>query len=113
MKTRLATLLLVMVLVLIGVFAYFWWHGNQGVRSPCDRIRVGMTLEDVESLLGPGEELPVRLVPKSEKRTVDGHVTTMIVEGERFFRWYGELTTVYIGFKDNKVYEKKCFELSF
>jgi hypothetical protein len=70
-----------------------------------------MTLEEVEAILGPGEEISRERVPQwaQNRKHDDGSLSNKVVEGDRFFRWDngdGISFGYFIGFKDNKVIEK-------
>ena len=72
-----------------------------------------MTLEKVEAILGPGEEISREQVPQyaQQRTSVDGKLTNAIVEGDRVFFWKNDHVPgagwgYYISFKDNKVLEK-------
>ncbi len=70
-----------------------------------------MTLERVEAILGPGEEISREQVPEwaHKGKHVDGRLSDKVVEGDRFFMWEngdGPGFGYYISFKDNKVVEK-------
>ena len=69
-----------------------------------------MTLEQVESLLGPGDEVASEGVAEwGQPRMVDGKLTYRLVEGDRFFHWrYNDYqgSGIWISFKNNRVAEK-------
>jgi hypothetical protein len=68
-----------------------------------------MTLEEVEAVLGRGQEIPADQVPQyGVARAVDGKLTKRVVEGERFFRWRVDDhdETFFISFQANRVLEK-------
>jgi hypothetical protein len=68
-----------------------------------------MTLQEVQVILGPGEEISgsqVPGVPDYAARFVDGQWTRKVVEGDRFFKWPTDDGTFYISFKADRVLEK-------
>jgi hypothetical protein len=82
------------------------------------KIREGMTLGEVEAILGPGVEIPKSRLPETpdftepdpEKRSKP------VVTGEQISRWSkgripGE-TEIIIGFKDGRVCDKWFWEPS-
>lgn len=61
------------------------------------RIKVGMTLHEVESILGPGTEC------SQPPQTADGPV----IRGEKFYYWkHGNGSDIWIGLREGKVYDK-------
>jgi hypothetical protein len=100
----------VVVLVLYRTFC----PPGQVCRCNYRRVQVGMTVADVESLLGPGQEIPEEEVPG-----VPAYVKPMrkgrsapIIEGDLFYRWDDGYTEVYVGFKGHRVHEKVWLEPS-
>ena len=69
------------------------------------KVTEGMTLEEVEGILGPGKEISREAVPQQWT----GNVGKKVVEGDRFFTWengYGVGWAFYISFRNNKVVQK-------
>jgi hypothetical protein len=65
------------------------------------RIRNGMTLNDVEAVLGPAKEIDRKHLPVEKDKG-------QVVQGERFFHWEYEPEgiEIYLGFRDGKVCDK-------
>jgi hypothetical protein len=72
-------------------------------------VKVGMTLPEVEAILGPGREIaednlrqpPAYVEPDPEKRR------KFFVKGDRFFLWQtAGGVEVYVGFKGDRVFDK-------
>lgn len=95
-------------------------------RRNYDRIQLGMTLNDVESILGQGEDVSGRFgAVKRGDKTYQWEVPH-IVQGEKAYKWeewsirsngtfnykYGE-RTIYVGFQDGKVCDKDYWQPSF
>jgi hypothetical protein len=59
-------------------------------------VKVGMTLEEAESFLGPGEE---EVAPPWED-------TGAVVTGDRFFCWERDGMEFHVGLKDGRVCSK-------
>lgn len=101
-------------LLCMTVLAILGYDNDRGwtlTRSTLDKIKPGMTLNEVEAILGPGEESQVLIVPP--------------IQGENIYEWNewqkdwkpDGLTTparrsIYIGFRDGKVCDKHYFEPS-
>ncbi|MGE3804175.1 MAG: hypothetical protein AB7K24_05845 [Gemmataceae bacterium] len=60
------------------------------------RVKPGMSLSEVEALLGPGKKTPGE--PATEDDT--------IIEGEDVYRWYANGFEVYVGVLDGRVRRK-------
>ncbi len=111
MMKRVLAALVVALVVLVAVGIYEWGFSGKPTDFSFSRITEGMTLERVEAILGPGEEISRERVPEwgQKSKHADGSVSNKVVEGDRFFMWdngegigYG----YYISFRDNKVVEK-------
>jgi len=109
MKRILAVVVALVGLAAVGI--YEWGFSGRPTDFSFSRITEGMTLERVEAILGPGDEISRERVPEwgQKSKHADGSLSNKVVEGDRFFRWensdgigYG----YYISFKDNKVVEK-------
>lgn len=123
------------VLAAGALLGRFWFGEPDRFRAGYERVQVGMTLADVEAVLGPGTEIklsevPTRLVslnPAAERAaderarrtgsplpTVRSFPTRVkpVVAGDRVLRWRGEQNgaRILIGFKDGRVIEKDYVE---
>ena len=68
------------------------------------RVRNGMTLAEVEAVLGPGQQR------EGPPQTRDGPV----IQGDEFYYWYGENgKEIYIGFRGGKVCDKWFWPANF
>ncbi len=70
-----------------------------------------MTFDDVETILGPGEEIPREQVSEvaRERKHLDGSSSNKVVEGDRFFKWPNDDEPglgYYVSFRNSKVLEK-------
>lgn len=72
-----------------------------------DRIGIGMSVPEVERILGPGR-------PISREQVPTGPNSQCLVKGDRFLKWSGQKiqTEIIIGFKENKVCDKWYWEPS-
>lgn len=102
------TMLFVMA---IGVAAYALWC-RPGIVSGrnYDRIRPGMTLDRVESLLGSrgrmvGEESLPRIVDRSQPVDSPRRIKA-VISGERYYRWDNDATYILVSLKGGVVHEK-------
>jgi hypothetical protein len=125
------------VLVASILLGRFWFGELDRFHAGYERIQVGMTLAEVEAILGPGTEIdlsevPTTLVslnPAAERaayerarrtgrplptvRSFPAH-SKPVVQGDRVVRWRGDHNgaRILIGFKDGKVAEKWYTEYS-
>ena len=76
------------------------------------RLRVGMTLSDVELILGRGTEIPERFVPIEKPKGMGGP-GTLVVHGDRFFEWRRGSLEIVVGFRDGRVIEKSYWGRNF
>jgi hypothetical protein len=108
MKKWIFVILSVAILLFLILGIFWCWNGRP---SECTfaRIQPGMKLDEVQIILGPGEEIPrvdVPVYPPDGARIIEGKSTTKVVDGERFFKWAILDGTFYISFKNDRVYEK-------
>jgi hypothetical protein len=81
-----------------------------------NRIKVGMSLREVQTLLGPGEPVQrahVPQVPPYVKPEVNGECAP-VVDGDVFYAWYASATgdgVIYIGFCNGHVCDKNWLRL--
>ncbi len=75
------------------------------------KIEVGMTMREVESILGPGKRISKQEIPqtKDESRKVG---TKPVVFGDAYLRWDHDQERIIIGFQDGKVVCKDYWEPS-
>ena len=105
--------------------------------SNYQRIQEGMTLEEVQTILGPGTEIDLNEVPGIvvaenpaeelaflQKARREGTTPTSrsyptrvkpVVEGDRVFRWIDEKTQerILVAFRNGKVCEKRFWDLNY
>lgn len=77
-----------LVLLAVVVVAAVWWYYRPGTFSYANykRIHPGMSLAQVEELLGgPGESIQSQRLPLM----VDSNVPKPVVSGEEYFLWKG------------------------
>ncbi len=100
--------LLPAALVAVLAVVYWAWSWRAGVPShhDFDRVREGMSLQEVEELLGPGNEARG---PGWRWSPTGGEP---IVGGNRFFRWCPRDGFITIGMKDGRVVNKDYFVYS-
>jgi hypothetical protein len=81
---------------------------RRGVISECNygKIRPGMTVSEVEAILGSGQELEGKYVPYTH--------TGPVSSGERFFKWEDRTTArkVWVGIRSGRVCDKWYWEPS-
>jgi hypothetical protein len=87
--------------------AYYSWRGPDGTVSYGNylRIRNGMTLDEVERILGPGKEIDQPPFIGDYSRP-PGQYARAAVEGDEFYRWQAGYDSVTIGFRSGKVCDK-------
>ncbi len=100
--------LLPAALVAVLVAAYWAWSWRPGVPSHhnFDRVREGMSLQEVEELLGPGDEVRG---PGWRWSPTGGEP---IVRGDRFFLWCPSDGFITVGMKDGRVVDADYTVLS-
>lgn len=97
-------------LFLVSTTAFLFWAADvyrwcAGQPSPCTfaRVRAGMSVDEVETLLGPpGLELGFAPSMAGIKPLHDDG-TEPRMEGDRFFAWDDGRTLYFVSFKDNAV----------
>jgi hypothetical protein len=109
-----ASVLVVLLVILLACLHLAFCR--KGVASECNyqRIRNGMTLEEVTDLMGPADEIAFHQLGFKSG-------SVKVVEGDRFFRWPAGLSDwdffltsprFTVGMKDGKVCSKNMFERS-
>lgn len=94
------------------------WSNRSGIYSEAnyERIRPGMTLAEVEQLLGgPGFEVSEPELPHIVDRTVPvDHAGRLkpVVSGERYMRWEDGYSYIIVSFRGDGVAEKWYWEPS-
>jgi hypothetical protein len=125
-----------LALVGLALFALLHWPAQPALYRNYERVENGMTMEQVQALLGPGREIgkddmpsvvrpaPGVKVPKDPPggpyRTVRDYpiVHAPVVEGDRFFEWPSDWPPlsggpyIIIGFRGGKVCDKWYWEPS-
>jgi len=95
-----ALLLLVLGVTVWMVFSVLLCPSGMTEFNVRFRVRTGMTLGEVEAILGPGEPIKSSQVPLD-------YYNGPVVRGDTFYAWHPkDGTEAVIGFKDRKVYEK-------
>lgn len=93
---------LIVVVVLIGYYAYFLWTLPEVSRADFERIQVGMTQAEVEAIIGgpPGEYAGYK--PPWHYRSLE---SPFAVIGTERKKWTGDGGVIYVGFDvdDGKV----------
>lgn len=111
-KTMLAVAFGVVCLMVLAMIGYDYDQGWTLKRSTFDKIQAGMTLAEVEALLGPGQQTSPRFISPP-------------LQGDELYRWQewqkdwkpDGLTGpanrwICVGFKRGKVSDKRYFEPS-
>jgi hypothetical protein len=80
------------------------------------RIKIGMSLDEVEAILGPGEQISlehVTQIPGSPYAKRKGNLD-LVVEGDEFFRWHNSKCgmEIQLGLRDGRVCDKWYWEPS-
>jgi hypothetical protein len=115
MRNLLILLAILLTLALAAVAGAAWWC-RPGVFSYSNYqgIQPGMTLEQVESLLGgPGREIPeseVTYVVDNNAPVGSTKRLKHVVAGERYFEWGEDLFELIISLKGGRVAEKWYWE---
>ena len=113
-----ATMLTICLVVIAAVQRHHVESQRVGVFSyeNYQRIQIGMTREQVESLLGvPGEEIGESELPEVVDWTqpVDSQRRLKrVVSGQEFFRWRDDSRKIFVGLQDGSVLEKWHWEPS-
>jgi len=98
------------VLVTLAVVSAGWlWFGRAGSfsRWNYERIHPGMSLAEVEQLLGePGESVEEQYVPHVVDRSVEPRREKPVIRGEQYFQWRKGSLCIIIGLEDGVVAEK-------
>src|SRR5262249_12216929 len=77
---------------------YLWLNGTEFRRDCQQRINSGMTLEEVETILGAGTR--VKNVPELQEGPRGRRPA---VTGDEFYLWERDHDNLWVGFKDGKV----------
>ena len=96
-----------------------WWDGYcQGPISArgFNKVTIGMTLAEVEKILGPGQQIPVEYVvqaPGAPNAMRKGNLD-LVIDGDVFFQWTHKKYTrlIQLGMRDGKVCDKFIYEPS-
>jgi len=103
-RTILARLLLVLCLALPGLLSAPGCESNAVSKESYEKIKIGMTMHDVEKLLGgSGTE---DSAPPGFGITGGAIATTKDAPVEKTFVWKSDETTIIVVFKDGKVVQK-------
>lgn len=92
MATKKALFALAGFLVAGSILWLFLTHCPVGEATYCNykKIKIGMSLTDVESFLGPGEEIEPAVVPKYTDFSEDDPKKRLkpVVTGDIYYRWF-------------------------
>jgi hypothetical protein len=110
---------LAILLAGVAILLLILWPKPDAFRARYDRLQLGMTVPEVEAILGPGEEVPedrMPGVPPHVRPMRDGRFAPL-VEGERFFRWQEQHEgfpprTIWVGVRGGKVCDKMFHQFS-
>ena len=72
-------------------------------------IQKGMTLSEIESILGEGVEIPPERLPMHPEK----EILKPVIKGDIFYLWDKGEYRIIIGFVEGKVFEKYLWEPSF
>jgi hypothetical protein len=94
--------------VIISVLLWYYLEETRFYRK-YTRIHLGMTIKDVEGILGKGqnhqkEDVPVGRFP--------GGTIVPVVVGERFINWEYKFKTIWVGMRNGEVVSKWYWEPS-
>jgi hypothetical protein len=114
---RKRSFLIVLVITLaISALGAWWCRSGTFSRWNFSRIRPGMSLEQVEALLGgSGQEIVESHVPGIvdwNERVDSPKRVKAIIAGERFFRWEEDGCYIIVSLKAGVVFEKHYWEPS-
>jgi hypothetical protein len=86
MKTKNASIVALLLVPLLCTLAVYFALCVFPGPTQCNygRVSTGMTLSDVEAILGPGDEIPPGAVPVHAR---DKRGNIEFVTGDRFFQW--------------------------
>lgn len=73
-----------------------------------DRVRIQMSLTEVETILGKGEQIDGQYVPRAS----DGHGhAEKVIKGDKFYEWKDTSDEkVWIGFSHGRVVDKYMYQ---
>lgn len=112
-QKRVLTCSMLLVPAILAVGLYCWCFSGRPNACSFARIHAGMTLEEVERILGPGAEVQGDGIPQfGQKRFAGNKWTQRVVEGDRFYKWpVSKDEIIWISFENNMVLEKKLLSL--
>ena len=97
-------------LTLVGCSLYWYCFAGKPTECSFSRVQAGMTLAQVERILGPGHQVPRERVAQVQgPLQADGTGLKPVVEGDTFFAWTGGGDGFWISFKNGRVKEKYHF----
>ncbi len=101
------------VVLVVGSLVYIWQtQPERALGQNCERIRVGMSREEVAALFGsPGEEIGADQMPGYPPYAHDPAAPpgwNGVVWGDTFVVWHAGQATVFVGFSNGRV-TSKCF----
>ena len=79
-------------------------YQDTSLKRKSDRLETGMTLEEVEVIMGEGKRLPANEIPQI------GHHP--VVNGDEFYTWSDRRGTVYLAFEHGRLASKWYWEPS-
>jgi hypothetical protein len=95
------------------------WFAPTVFRNPFhakySQIKFGMSLQDVEEILGHGDVLDKEKVPKTPdfSKPKDNRLVA-VVNGDQFYIWHDrqKYSNIILGFVDGRVFDKRFWEPS-
>lgn len=103
------------VVAVVGQAYLAWWFLKPGVFSHANyaRIHEGMSLADVETLLGePGRAVEERYLPFVVDRSVEPRKLKPVISGQEYYQWDEGARYIIISLRDGVVAEKYYWEPS-
>jgi hypothetical protein len=102
------------LLVALMIVAFIAYRGT--IWGKYHRIRSGMTLAEVEAIMGPGQRISREYVPRVPPyvKPQQGGDFATVVDGDEFYEWNYLRTNgpaIYVGFRDGKVSDKHWLQL--
>src|SRR5882724_8933517 len=92
---------------LMGIALCFWLIHFNTFHGKYSRIKVGMTIEDAELLLGPAQKIESNYVPQMPPMHAEKlkRNTTAVVDGDEFFQWQSGLEYIVVGVRNGCIVE--------
>ncbi len=101
--------LLVSPFLLVMCLLTLAYYRDESFHSGYKQIQQGMSLEDVEAILGPGSRIATEQIPTfPDFREPLEHRRKPVVVGDMVLRWEHNYDVIYVGFRNNSMCSK-CY----